>query len=267
MESVIQAYMRGTNEQTYATLVKIVGYVDANYAVDTLFDGADELKFRCGGRTLLTLYLREESVTALLNFGRREREEYEMVQDTFSEFIQDYYRKSRTYHDGKWMFIELQDDVHLGDILRLIEIKRKPNKRTIAMCGYRCDLCQAYSRNIQKDDQRASLSLAWQKYYEIESDPAVMYCDGCRSAKKDAQRIDSNCPVRGCVLNRNINSCVDCGEYPCGTFAKREGLCFEQAREKRGVDFSGEEFDRFLRAFDNKTRIDRLRMALSSSRG
>ena len=33
---------------------------------------------------------------------------------------------------------------------------------------------------------------------------------------------------------------------------------FRAGKEKRGVDFSGEEFDRFLRAFDNKTRIDRL---------
>ena len=39
-------------------------------------------------------------------------------------------------------------------------------------------------------ESKPFVSLA-KKYYEIESDPAVMYCDGCRSAKKDAQRIDS----------------------------------------------------------------------------
>ena len=259
MESLMQSFKEYLNAESYDVLEKIVGYIDTHYVMDVLFDGIDEVKFRRSGRTLLTIYLRGESIVTLIIFGKDERRQFEMVQESFSEFIQKYYTNSRTYHDGKWMYIELCDDSHLVDVLRLIQIKRKPNPKVITMCGYRCDLCKAYYRNIRKDDQRAGLSLAWRQYYGLNIGPSDMYCDGCRSSKRNAERIDHSCPVRRCVLDRGLGSCADCLGYPCEVFVQREGLCFAEAAEMQGERFNGEEFDLFLRAFDNKTRLNRLR--------
>ena len=220
MESLLQSLKGHLGQAAYDVLEKIAGYIDAHYTMDTLFDGVDELKFRRSGKTLVTLYLRGESIITLIIFGKYEREQFEQVQDTFSEFIQNYYSTSRTYHDGKWMYINLQDDSYLNDVIRLIEIKKKPNSKVMSMCGYRCDLCKAYSPNIKKEDQRDDLSRVWKSYYEINISPGEIYCDGCRSTKKDAKRIDVCCPVRKCVIERDINSCADCKQYPCEAYAK-----------------------------------------------
>lgn len=260
MESLIQSLKEKLNEKSYNVLEKIVGYINTHYVMDVLFNGVDELKFRRSGKTLLTIYLKEEFIVSLIIFGKEERKQYEMIQESFTEYIQNYYINSRTYHDGKWMFIELHDDSYLNDIIRLIEIKKKPNNKIITMCGYRCDLCKAYSANIKKEDQRKDLSSVWKRYYGLEIKPSDIYCEGCRSFKKNAKRIDNDCPVRRCVIEKAINSCADCEKYPCEIFSQREGLCFENAKMKQGENFREEEFDKFLLAFDNKTRIDRLRI-------
>ena len=43
-------------------------------------------------------------------------------------------------------------------------------------------------------------------------------------------------------------------EYPCHTFSEREGLSCQSANENPG--FSQKEYDEFLLAYDNKTRLD-----------
>lgn len=39
------------------------------------------------------------------------------------------YKNTTTYHDGKWVMIELKDLSLLEDIKKLLLIKRKPNKK------------------------------------------------------------------------------------------------------------------------------------------
>ena len=78
---------------------------------------ADELKFRCGGRTLLTLYLRRIRYpsSSLADVNVKNTKWFKIPFPSLSKTTTG---RVGTYHDGKWMFIELQDDVHLGDILR-----------------------------------------------------------------------------------------------------------------------------------------------------
>ena len=126
--------------------------------------------------------------------------------------------------------------------------------KNLTMCGYNCELCKAYAPNIKKLDQREKLSKVWKKYYNLDIKPENIYCDGCRCEKEDAKRIDNSCPVRSCVLGKNLSHCGGCNEYPCDIFSEREGLSCEVAKEN--PDFSQNEYDEFLLAFDNKTRLD-----------
>ena len=129
----------------------------------------------------------------------------------------------------------------------------------LAMCGYCCDLCKVYTPNVKKNDQRKKQIQVWEKYYGgfDESKAESTYCDGCRCDKPDTRRIDMECPVRKCVIEKGLSHCGDCDSYPCDTFNLRAGLTFEEAKNKLGDKFDANEYEDYLRAFDNKTRLDK----------
>lgn len=126
----------------------------------------------------------------------------------------------------------------------------------LSRCGYRCDLCQAYKENIAAQDQRRRVQALWGKYYGIEADAEDIGCDGCLSAKADAELADSNCPVRPCAIAKGVAHCGQCPNYPCGHIRTRIGLSAAAAREKLGDAFNQEEFDQFLLAYDNQPGLD-----------
>ncbi len=126
----------------------------------------------------------------------------------------------------------------------------------LTMCGYRCDLCKAFTPNIKNKDEREFLSHMWMKYYGLDIPADRIYCDGCRCFSEDAKRIDMGCPVRKCVLEKGIEHCGDCSSYPCTTFEERRGLSLNEAKEKLGDKFCEDEFYSCLLAYDNMTRLN-----------
>lgn len=64
------------------------------------------------------------------------------------------------------------------------------------------------------------------------------------------------CPVRKCVIEKGLNHCGDCKNYSCETFDQREGLCQEKAKSQQGDKFDIDEYNKYLLAYDNRTRID-----------
>ena len=259
MENALLHYREKLEHPAFEALERLVGYVSTHYAMEEMYNGKGELKFRRGGKTLLTINIRDNCLEVLVVFGKEECDCFEKQREMFSAALQSWYDESRTYHDGKWLFINVTDDGTVPDILRLVAIKKKPDEKAITMCGYRCDLCKAYARNYRKEDRRAELAQAWMKYYGLIYKPEDIHCDGCRCMKKGAKRVDDACPVRACVLSRNINSCADCIDYPCEVFDKRTGLCYEKARKEKNDTFCDMEYEQFLLAYDNKTRLNRLK--------
>lgn len=124
------------------------------------------------------------------------------------------------------------------------------------MCGYQCNLCMAFAPNIKKKDEREALSNTWKKYYDLDIPANQIYCDGCRCSKENVKRIDMNCPVRKCVIEKYVDHCGECIDFPCATFNEREGLSFQEAKEKLGNNFCREEYNSCLLAYDNKTRLN-----------
>ena len=246
-------------ESAFGALEDIASFIDCNYNMDVLYDGKEELKFQRSKKTLVTFYIKPDKLTVLIIFGRAEREIFESRRAEFSGYINGYYEGSKTYHDGKWMFIDITDDEYAGDIMRMIKIKKKPDKNALSMCGYKCDMCKAYAKNLGKDDKRAELSDAWHKYYGFRVEVKDIYCDGCRSRKRDAKLLDAGCPVTACVIEKGLNSCIDCGLYPCEIFAQRKGISACEAKAALKNSYSDGEYETYLLSYDNKTRIDRYR--------
>ena len=88
-----------------------------------------EYKYRRGGKTLCALYARENCVGFLVILGKDERLKFETARESYSKQVQKIYDEAETYHDGKWlMFYPTGTDL-FEDFVRLLSIKRKPNRK------------------------------------------------------------------------------------------------------------------------------------------
>ena len=66
-------------------------FMRGKYRLDEIGDGKDELKFKQGQKTILTVYTHDDKFTFLIIFGKKERECFEMQKSEFSTYIHDYY--------------------------------------------------------------------------------------------------------------------------------------------------------------------------------
>lgn len=51
------------------------------------------------------------------------------IKESISKPLQDIYEKTKVLHDGKWLWIPLDDKVIIMDIINMLKIKRKPNRK------------------------------------------------------------------------------------------------------------------------------------------
>ena len=191
-------------------------FMRGTYALDEVGDGKDELKFRRGGKTILTVYKREDRFDFLVIFGKVEREKFEAERDSYPQSIRDIYDNSRTYHDGKWMFIPVADSETLEAVKRLIIIKKKPNRKPFSKettiygkCGHRCDLCVHY---VGIDSElRQKLRESCERVYG-----GNFYDDGCPGCREKTEVEGNICEQLKCAADKGCGICLDCKEYPCG---------------------------------------------------
>ena len=108
--------------------------IDEQYDMDKLWNkgGKDwpyEYKYRRGGKTLCALYAKENCTAILIILGKAEREKFEAAINDYSATVQKIYNETKTYHDGKWMLFEFEDESFFDDFMRMLAIKRKPNRK------------------------------------------------------------------------------------------------------------------------------------------
>ena len=186
----------------------------------------DCLKFKQGSKTILSIYIYESYYDFQIIYGKAEREKFEVLQNEFPKFIQDIYNASKTYHDGKWMMIRVDDLKTLDIVKKMIIIKKKPNRKPFpkenavyADCGHRCDLCVHYKGSAFSDEFRKEIQLRLIRVYNPpDSDDAgywgddMEFCDGCDAGGLGGKH---DCVQKKCAKARGINKCTACSEYPC----------------------------------------------------
>lgn len=130
------------NEEEMTALVGVALYdvwsrlcalIDETYDMDRLWDKGGkawkyEYKYRRGGKTLCALYAREDCVGFMVVLGKDERSKFEADRENYSKEVQEIYDGARTYHDGKWIMFEPVDTSLFCDFMRLLGIKRRPNR-------------------------------------------------------------------------------------------------------------------------------------------
>ena len=121
-------------QSLFEVWTKLCAAIDGQYDMERLWDKGGkawtyEYKYRRGGKTLCALYARENCIGFMIIFGKNEREKFEASRERYSEQIQMIYDAAKTYHDGKWVMFQPVDTILFDDFMKLLAIKRKPNKK------------------------------------------------------------------------------------------------------------------------------------------
>lgn len=108
--------------------------IDEKYDMDRLWDKGGkawkyEYKYRRGGKTLCALYAGENRVGFMVILGKDERLKFEADRESYSKQVQNLYDEAQIYHDGKWIMFEPVDTSLFDDFIRLLRVKRKPNRK------------------------------------------------------------------------------------------------------------------------------------------
>lgn len=113
---------------------RLVANIDGLYEMDRTWnkgfgDWIYEYKYRRGGKTLCTFYAKQGVANILITLGKTEREKVESKRGDFSESLLVLYDETKTYHDGKWLWIPIDESLEFDDIVKLLKIKRRPNRK------------------------------------------------------------------------------------------------------------------------------------------
>jgi hypothetical protein len=128
----------------------------------------------------------------------------------------------------------------------------------LTRCGYRCDLCLAYKPNVMVNpSNRQKLSDGWFKYFGFRLPPEEICCDGCMA--ENPKLIDKDCPVRPCVIEKGLDNCAQCDQYVCEKLMERL-VVYEEVRRRVGVEIPEDDYVCFIRAYENKRRLDAPRL-------
>ncbi len=120
-------------QQLFEVWTKICDLIESKYDLERLWNSGGkkwtyEYKYRRGGKSLCALYAKENTFGFMVILGKYERAKFETSRNDYSFEVQKIYDESTTYHDGKWMMFELTDSSLFSDMVKLLLIKRKPNK-------------------------------------------------------------------------------------------------------------------------------------------
>lgn len=82
--------------------------------------------YRKGGKTFVTFYPGENELKVQIVLGKKELEKAENMK--FCSKVQSIYDSAKQYHDGKWIFIDVDSNTDIDDIKLLLSAKRCPVK-------------------------------------------------------------------------------------------------------------------------------------------
>ena len=113
---------------------RLCARIEEKYDMDRMWNKGGkewvyEYKYRRGGKTLCALYARESCIGFMVILGKDERLKFEENRENYSKEVQKAYDEAKTYHDGTWIMFLPEDTALFDDFIRLLSIKRKPNRK------------------------------------------------------------------------------------------------------------------------------------------
>jgi hypothetical protein len=112
----------------------------------------------------------------------------------------------------------------------------------LSCCGFRCDICPAYEKNVGGPADLEKIRRDWKKYFGFDIPEDRIACVGCANEGRHA---DADCPVRPCAVERRIKTCADCPDFECDKLKSRMDFA-ETAMEKSRIIPEGDFRSYFL---------------------
>ncbi len=97
---------------------------------------------------------------------------------------------------------------------------------SLSCCGLICHKCAIYLATREKDEKkrykmRVDIALQIKDRYGQECKPEdVTDCDGCKTKGGRILSGSSQCKIRKCVKEKNIENCAHCNGYSCEDIEK-----------------------------------------------
>ena len=79
-------------------------------------------------RSFCTFIPERNAFKLQITFGAKEREKVEALRDQISPMTLKAYDNAKTYHDGKWLLLTVDNHVILDDVRMLLSVKRRPKQ-------------------------------------------------------------------------------------------------------------------------------------------
>ena len=128
---------------------KLIGQIRYLYVCDEVWVEGNpkgkhhsNLYIRRGGKALTSFFFREGYFMACVVLGKDEREKFDQQRETFGAAVCKEYDSQESLHDGKWLGFEMHgkpgDTALIDDIIRLLHIKRKPNRKVLPESLEKC---------------------------------------------------------------------------------------------------------------------------------
>lgn len=126
-------------------------------------------------------------------------------------------------------------------------------------CGFNCNDCPAYCENLKARSDQERAAQAWSAYFGVTVPIEMARCRGCRSEDREGWDYpDHLCELRQCVMDRGLETCADCAEFPCPQWDRR--ACRLECVLKHWRPYlTGEEYHRFLEPYDARANLECMR--------
>jgi len=137
----------------------------------------------------------------------------------------------------------------------------------IARCGFECHLCPAFRENNKDHADQIRVANGWLKYFGLDVFPEKIRCNGCLPDDCGGLEFpDKNCPIRPCVIERGLENCAYCEDYPCEKLEARMSSVEEVAKRFLGT-IPQEEYDNFIAPYDSRKTLDGIRQKVPVRKG
>ncbi|MBA7677467.1 hypothetical protein ES703_85725 [subsurface metagenome] len=129
----------------------------------------------------------------------------------------------------------------------------------IARCGYRCNLCLAYKDNIKSEQDRRKFRDGVFRYYSDRLTLDECYCDGCLTDDSENPKlIDTECRVRPCVIEKGLDNCAYCGQYPCKELEPKM-IEYQKVERRFGAPIPKEAYECFIKPYESREVLDEIK--------
>jgi hypothetical protein len=134
-------------------------------------------------------------------------------------------------------------------------VSSKPEEEILTLCGYRCDLCQFYAKNVKSQKDKERVSRDFNRIFGYDTKPEDVGCVGCKNEGKHA---DPGCIVRPCALKKGVENCAHCSEFICDKLKPKINFTEEFLRNNK-KPLSEKDFQSYIKPYQSRERLLEIR--------